>query len=266
LDSDAVQRLTIEAFERLRQLSPRIHCLTNAVAQEFTANVLLAAGAVPSMSVAADEIAHFVRRAGAVLVNLGTLDAERRASAPLGLDAAETASVPLVLDPVLVDASPPRLAVARDIMRRRPSVIRLNAAEFEALAGVAPSVRSVIDFARSAGAAIALTGAADLVSDGKSVLAIRNGNPWMTQVTAMGCAAGALIAAFLAASAGPVMAAVAGLATLGVAGEMAGEKAQGPGSFAVALLDALAGLDASQLAERMRVDILSREAGAEAAS
>jgi hydroxyethylthiazole kinase len=266
LDGDAVQRLTSEAFERLRQRSPRIHCLTNAVAQEFTANALLAAGATPSMSVAADEIAHFVRRAGAALVNLGTLDAERRASLPLALDAAETASVPLVLDPVLVDASPPRFSVARDIMRRRPSVIRLNAAEFEALAGGAPSVRSVIDFARSAGVTVALTGAADLVSDGNCVLAIRNGHPWMTQVTAMGCAAGALIAAFLAASADPVMASVAGLATLGIAGEMAAERAQGPGSFAVALLDGLASLDAAQLAERMHVEILSRETGAEAAS
>jgi hydroxyethylthiazole kinase len=266
LDGSTAVRLTIEAFELLRRNPPRVHCLTNAVAQELTANILLAAGAAPSMSIAADEVAHFVRRAGALLVNLGTLDAERRASLPLALDAASQASVPLVLDPVLVDASPPRLGVARDIMRRKPAVIRLNAAEFEALAGAAPGVRSIIGFARKARAVVALTGSTDLISDGKAVFAVRNGHKLMTQVTAMGCAAGALIAALLAVCDDALTASVAGLAALGVAGEIAGERAQGPGSFAVALLDALAGLDAAQLAERARIEILPIEAGAEEAA
>jgi hydroxyethylthiazole kinase len=265
-DGDASIDLIVEAVALLRRKRPRVHCLTNAVAQEFTANILLAAGASPSMSIAADEIGHFVRRAGAVLVNLGTLDGERRASLPIALDAAAEATVPLVLDPVLVDASPPRLAAARDIMGRKPAVIRLNAGEFEALVQAAPNVRSVIDFAHDCGAVVALTGATDLVSDGKRVVAIRNGHALMTQVTAMGCAAGALIAAVLAAESDPFVAAAAGLTAFGVAGEIAGEGARGPGSFAVALLDALAGLDATELAERARIEILPVDIEAEAAS
>ena len=63
---------------RLRARAPRVHCITNAVAQNFTANVLLAAGCVPSMTISPEEIAQFVARADALLVNLGTFDAERR--------------------------------------------------------------------------------------------------------------------------------------------------------------------------------------------
>jgi hydroxyethylthiazole kinase len=256
----------IEAVGLLRRKQPRVHCLTNAVAQEFTANILLAAGALPSMTVAADEIGHFVGRAGALLVNLGTLDAERRASLPIALEAAVQTPVPVVLDPVLVDASPPRLAMAREIMSRKPAVIRLNAAEFEALAQASPNVRSVVDLSRRCGAVVALTGTADLVSDGHSVIAIRNGHPLMTQVTAMGCAAGALIGAMLAIATDPLIAAAAGLAAFGVAGEIAAESARGPGSFAVALLDTLAGLDAEELAERAQIEFLPIDVGAEAAS
>jgi len=65
-------------FSRLRTRAPRVHCITNAVAQNFTANVLLAAGCVPSMTLSAEEIGSFVAGAGSLLVNLGTFDRERR--------------------------------------------------------------------------------------------------------------------------------------------------------------------------------------------
>ena len=53
-------------IERLRARSPRVHCITNAVAQNFTANVLLAAGCVPSMTLVAEEIGAFVAGADAL--------------------------------------------------------------------------------------------------------------------------------------------------------------------------------------------------------
>jgi hydroxyethylthiazole kinase len=261
-NTGVVSRSIAEIFGRVRLKKPRIHCFTNSVAQEFTANILLAAGAVPSMTIAPDEIAAFVSRSGALLVNLGTFDAERRAALPIALEAAAKAGVPVVLDPVLVDASPPRLALAREIMRRNPSVTRLNAAEFAALAGAAPDAQSVCAFARGTRAVIALTGEADLVSDGVRNLAIRNGHPWMARVTAMGCAAGALVAAGLACGGDAFTAAASGLAALGIAGEIAGETARGPGSFAVAILDALANLGAETFIARARLEPAPCEAEA----
>ena len=61
----------------------------------------------------------------------------------------------------------------------------------------------------------------------------------MAYVTGVGCAATATIGAFSAVDTDPVHAAATALAFFGLAGEMAGEKASGPGSFMIELLDAL---------------------------
>src|SRR5882672_7635095 len=79
---------------RLRARAPRVHCITNAVAQNFTANALLAAGAIPSMTLSAVEIGAFVARADALLVNLGTFDAERRDATAAALEVATEARTP----------------------------------------------------------------------------------------------------------------------------------------------------------------------------
>src|SRR6266852_9467652 len=119
---------------RLAARSPRVHCITNAVAQNFTANVLLAVGAVPSMTVAPEEIAEFVARADALLVNLGTLDRERREAAEIAIEVATDEQRPWVLDPVFVDRSRLRAEFAKTLMARSPRAVRLNAAEFGAIA------------------------------------------------------------------------------------------------------------------------------------
>ncbi len=134
-DVSSLADRAVELIERLRTRKPRVHCITNAVAQNFTANVLLAAGAVPSMTIARTEVAAFAARADALLVNLGTFDAERRAASDLAIVEIRAAGKPFVLDPVLIDRSPPRAAYARGLLSHRPSAVRMNAAEFAALSG-----------------------------------------------------------------------------------------------------------------------------------
>lgn len=239
---------------RLRAERVRVHAITNAAAGVLTANLLLAAGAVPSLTVSAAEVGDFARRSRALLVNLGTLDDERRAAIPVAVAAAREAGRPVVLDPVFVEASPGRLAFARDCLATRPAVLRLNAAEFAALAGSEAAPARVAAFARAHRTVVALTGATDLVTDGTRQVTVANGHPLMTKVTAMGCAATALVAGFAAlAPEDPVAAAAAALAVVGVAGEIAGETARGPGSFVPAFLDALHGLDAETLTARARL-------------
>src|SRR6476661_5237092 len=112
--------ITSDILARLRARAPRVHCITNAVAQTFTANVLLAAGAIPSMTLSADEIGAFVARADALLVNLGTFDAERRDATATALEVATEARTPWVLDPVFIDRSEPRAVYARGLMQHKP--------------------------------------------------------------------------------------------------------------------------------------------------
>src|SRR6185436_10715645 len=107
--------------------------------------------------------------------------------------------------------------------------------------------------ARAYETTVAVTGATDYVTDGERVVAVDNGHPMMTLVTGMGCTATALVGAFLAVERDPVMAAVAALVTLGIAGELAAERSSGPGSMQVALLDALYGLDERTVGSMARV-------------
>ena len=245
--------VSADILARIRARRPRVHCITNAVAQNFTANMLLAAGAVPSMTIASDEIADFVARADALLVNLGTFDAERREAAAAALEVVSERRVPWVLDPVFIDRSEPRAAYARSLVAQNPDAIRLNRAEFAALAGAEPDDGTLTRYALDTLAIVALTGTVDRITDGAQFVSIENGHPLMARVTAMGCAASALTAAFLAVESDAFTAAAAALLCFGVAGGVAGERAAGPGSFAASIIDALYALDRHTLIEKARV-------------
>jgi hydroxyethylthiazole kinase len=69
----------------------------------------------------------------------------------------------------------------------------------------------------------------------------------MAGITGGGCALGAVVAAFAAAAGPPLAATVAACVVYGVAGELAAAAAKGPGSFAVAFLDALNTVDADDI-------------------
>jgi hydroxyethylthiazole kinase len=246
-------RLSADLLERLRTKAPRVHCITNGAAQAFTANMLLAAGAVPSLTIAPDEIAAFTASADALLVNLGTFDAERREAAEMAVKVATEAGRPWVLDPVFIDRSASRAEFAKMLAVCKPAAMRLNCAEFTALADAAPEEDAVKRYARDNLTVIGLTGVADLITDGARSTRIDNGHELMGRVTAMGCAASALAAAFLAVEGDALIATAAALLCFGVAGEMAAHQAAGPGSFAVAILDAIHTLDRRALVERARV-------------
>jgi hydroxyethylthiazole kinase len=248
----SVPQAAAALLERLRARSPRVHCMTNSVAQNFTANALLAAGCIPSMTLSAEEIGGFVGKSDALLVNLGTFDAERREATGIAIAAAAERGIPWVLDPVFVDRSPGRAEFARGLMAKRPAAIRLNHVEFATLACTEVSAGALMDFARQNRTIVALSGKADLVSDGARVVTIENGHALMSRITAMGCAGSALLGACLAVSDDALTTSAAALLILGVAGEVAAETAKGPGTFAAAILDALYALDAPTLIARAR--------------
>lgn len=238
-----------DLLEHLRARQPRVHCITNAVAQNFTANVLLAVGAIPSMTISPDEVSGFAARADALLVNLGTFDGGRRAATEAALAQVAQEGKPWVLDPVLIDRSPPRASYARELAARKPSAIRLNQTEFLAIAeAVPPEI-----YARRNTSVIALTGETDLVTDGTRILRIGNGHPLMARVTAMGCAESALVAAALAVERDAFRAVASALLLFGIAGDVAGAAANGPGTFGVTILDALFNLDRATIHARAKV-------------
>ena len=252
----------------IRATAPLIHNITNLVVTNTTANALLALGASPAMVEGADEVEAFVRVAAALVINLGTMDSNRAAAMRLAASAAQAARTPWIMDPVAVGAIAYRSEVARDLMDRGPAVIRGNASEILALAGASEggkgvdsadpaeaAIQAARALARRTGAAVAVTGATDYVTDGTRLAAIANGHPMMTRVTGLGCTATAVIGACLAVERDTLIAAVHGLAIIGVAGEIAAGRARGPGSLQVELLDVLHGLDETMMMDRARITL-----------
>lgn len=249
----------------LRDAQPLVHCITNFVAMNFAANTLLAAGAAPAMIHAPEEAGDFAAVAGALTINIGTLDAPWLKGMHAAIDGASAAGKPWVLDPVGHFATPYRATVAGELAARAPTVIRGNASEIMALAGVetagrgvdagdavATAERAARDLAARTGAVIAVTGPVDFVTDGPQAAHVEGGHPLMPQVTATGCALTALCGGYLASTDDPFMATCGALAHFAAAGQAAGSVARGPGSFAVAFLDALAETQPGDLIGRVR--------------
>lgn len=248
----------------LRSDAPLVQCLTNVVAAPFTANALLAAGASPAMVDNPQESAAFAEVAGGVLVNLGTPQETTAAAMREAVRGAGRAGTPWVLDPIGAGGLPWRTGVAHELLGMRPpAVVRGNASEVIGLAGGsggrgADSTAEPDDAAPAAarlaaehGCVVAVSGEVDLITDGDRVLRLPHGHPWMTRVTGVGCALGALMAGCAAVERDPLVAAACATAALTLAAESAAGRAAGPGSFAAALLDELSLLEPGALAARV---------------
>lgn len=277
--------------DRLRDTVPLVQCLTNTVVTQFTANVLLSAGASPAMVDTPEEAADFARVTSGVLVNLGTPTAAGYTAMREAVRGAGEAGTPWVLDPVACGGAAARTSFAGDIVRHRPAAVRGNPSEIRALAGLVtgetgPSAggrgvdstdevesASVAAAAVSAatGAVVAVSGPRDLIvstrPDGTTrTTRLTSGDPLMQRVVGTGCSLGALTAAYLGAelsgatgftgSAGPDLhaAVVAAHAHAGAAGTAAAREASAPGSFAVAWLDRLYSLSAADIAGSVSLD------------
>jgi hydroxyethylthiazole kinase len=232
--------LAADMLERVRSHSPRVHCLMNTVVQKLVADGLSALGAIPSMTSSTDEVQDFARMADALVVNLGTLDPQRREAIGLAVDVAAAREIPWVLDPAHCDYSPPRARFAQDLLQRQPTALRANAAEYGLL--TVPDRVVAVE-----------TGVVDHIRFAGRTVSVANGDPLMARVTGTGCLSGAVIAAFLSIDGDRPAATAAAMLTLGVAAERAALRASGPGSFEPALLDALAALDGADILERARV-------------
>jgi len=267
------EQLTITAagaaLDDLRAARPLVQNITNYVAMTISANVLLALGASPAMVHAPEESADFAAISSSLVVNIGTLseswvDGMRRAVLRMNED-----GKPWVLDPVGCGATPYRTAVAVELSRLRPAIIRGNASEILSLAGASGAGGKGVDsttssdaaiaaaqaLARETGAVVAVTGETDYVTDGAIVVAITGGHALMPLSTALGCALSATVAAF-AAIRPPMEAAVAALAVYGAAGALGAENLAGPGLLPAALCDMLYGLDAESVAAFASVSVV----------
>ena len=254
----------------VRQNKPLVHCITNLVVTNFTANVLLACGAAPVMAHAHEEVQDMAGIAQGLLLNIGTLDPYWVQSMKLAFAAAQKRGIPVVIDPVGAGATSYRNQALEELLQQgMPAVVRGNASEVMSMAHVAITSRGVESSANvndALGAAQALaartqgtvcvSGEVDhiLHVDGRHA-SLHNGHEWLTRITGVGCALTALLAAVCSVQPDHWRATITGMAWMGIAGEIAFDKTQhaGIGSMAVALLDALQQLREEDVAARLRI-------------
>ncbi|RAR41218.1 hydroxyethylthiazole kinase [Paenibacillus sp. MDMC362] len=249
---------------QVRQTSPLVHNMTNVVVTNFTANGLYALGASPVMAYAPEEVADMAAIAGALVLNIGTLNRELVDAMIIAGQSANAHGVPVLLDPVGAGATRFRTESALRILGEvKVSLVRGNAAEVAHLVGEAREIKGV-DAGNSAGGdhaglavraacelgtIVAITGEEDVITDGNEVRLITGGDALLTKVTGAGCLLTSVLGAFAAVEANLLLAGTAGLAFYGAAAARAAERTadQGPGSFQIAFLNELAELHPGSL-------------------
>lgn len=180
----------------------------------------------------------------------------------------ESMGIPIVLDPVEAGATQLRTRSAHRLLNELSvAIVRGNVAEITALAGLDARIRGVesidstgdaaavaSEFAKQFGCAAAVTGPVDVVTDGMRLMRVANGHPMMATVTGTGCMATSVVAACADVERDSITATTAALVAYGLAGQIAAQRAQGPGTFQIYLYDALAGLTDDVLRAGVRIE------------
>lgn len=239
-------------LEAVRRRQPLVHCLTATVSMGIVADGLLAAGARPMMTETLEEAPTLTALADALVINLGTLSTDAMDGIPATVAVAVQDARPWVLDPTAIGIAPVRTPLARTLLESRPDVVRGNASEVLALAGEGhggrgADSRAVPEHADGAaeaiaartGGAVAVSGPTDLVLSSTRRARVERGTALLARVTGTGCLLAALTAACRAVEPDPFTAALAATTWMDLAGEGAAQRAAGPGSFRMHLLDAL---------------------------
>ncbi len=254
----------------IRDKNPLVHNITNQVVINFTANGLYAIGAAPVMANAVEEAADMASNADALSLNIGTLTSPQVEAMIIAGKAANNKGIPVVLDPVGVGATAFRTEAAERILSHvNVSIIRGNAGEISHLAGLDVTMKGVdtkfqgdnkkiaLQAVKRLGIPVVVTGKQDVITDGKKCYLINNGSELLTKVTGAGCLLSSIVAAFLTTGDDIVEAAAGAVGFYGVASEVASEHVSGPGSFQVALIDALYQLNSDVVKETIQLDCFS---------
>lgn len=256
---EEIRAQIIQAVETVKAANPMAPSITNSVTINFVANAQLAVGGSAAMVYLPDEGEFVAAAGGATYINVGTLLPIYEETLPRTAKALHEMGKPWVLDPVAVGIGQLRTDLLKCFKEYKPSVIRGNASEIIALAGLweleggtdNSNVRGVdstdtVNAARSAaialakwtGGAVAVSGETDLITDGKVVAYSHGGSHFMEKITGAGCSLGGVVAVY-ATSASPFVAALTAANVYNLAGKRAEAKVQGPGSFQVEFLNEL---------------------------
>ncbi|MBQ6758366.1 MAG: hydroxyethylthiazole kinase, partial [Selenomonadaceae bacterium] len=204
------------AVDQVREKNPLAPSITNTVTQDFVANAQLAVGGSAAMLYLADECEAMAKLAPALYINMGTAMPFYADTLPKTARALQANQTPWTLDPVGIGLSSLRTDILKQFKEFKPSIVRGNASEIIALAKlwglvetggtvrgvdstekVSSAKTAALELAKFTGGAVAVSGAEDLVTDGKEEILCAGGSELFTKITGSGCALGGVMAIYL---------------------------------------------------------------------
>jgi len=267
-------------IEEVRNNTPLVHNITNYVTVNDVANVLLACGGSPIMSDEPEDVEDITSICQGLNINIGTLNKRTIESMFIAGKRANKLGHTVLLDPVGAGASTLRTNTAVELMNKIEfNVIRGNISEIKTLAygsgttkgvdadvadavteeNLEDSIKFIKEFAKKSETIIVITGAIDLVSDGKRCFVIRNGRPEMGKITGTGCQLSGMMTAFLVANPNEQLeAAAAAVCTMGLAGEIGWsymKEGDGNSTYRNRIIDAIYNMDKETLDKGAKYEI-----------
>lgn len=266
-----------DLLDSVRESSPLVHHITNYVTVNDCANITLSIGASPVMADNINEVEEMTSIASSLVLNIGTLNSKKVECMIKAGKRANEIGIPVVLDPVGVGATTYRAKAAKDIMSNvNLAVIRGNLSEIKTLYGLNSITRGVDttedtsfkdelekakvlarDFSKKSGAVIVITGVVDIITDGEIVYTVENGHKMMSRITGTGCMCSSLIGSYLGVHKDNLIAALSGVVSIGISGELAYEglkNGEGTGTFKVNLMDNIYNLSKEVIEKRGKIN------------
>jgi len=265
-----IQTLTADVLAEIRKEAPLIHNITNFVVMNSSANILLAIGASPVMAHCRAEMEEMTALAGALVLNIGTIQEDWLESMICAARTANSIGIPVILDPVGAGATRLRTEAVHQIMDQCSiSVLRGNCSEifslgsadiktkgvYSSLAFSAQMVTAARQMAIEKKCIIAISGEEDCITNGIKTYRVKNGQTLMTRVTGSGCGLSAVTAAFCAVAKDRLIeATAAAFGFYGLCGDLAIKISDKPGSFQVAFIDALYATGADEIKTLIKIE------------
>lgn len=257
-----------QVLEKVRNQSPVVYHITNWVTSSDCANIVKAFGGFPVMAHAKEEAAEMACASGAVVINIGTLDSFIMEAMKFAVAAANEKGIPVILDAVGAGSTKFRNDMLKEFMRNKIDVIKGNASEIAAAAGINAGAGAPGDGERACGdmveiakrfadekkCVVAVTGKEDICTNGESVLLIKNGSPMMPTIVGTGCMAASVIGTFCAVEKDYFFASAAALVCFEIAAENADKTSEGPGTFRNKLFDKISTLSDISINKMKRIE------------
>ncbi len=254
-------------LEKVRKEAPLVHHITNWVTIYDCANIVKVFGGSPVMAHAKEEAAEMASISKAVVINIGTLSTSSIEAMKLAIEAANKKGIPVVLDAVGVGATKFRNNKIKELLEYKIAVIKGNASEIAAAAGINVTTKGVDSgnvsadmvgiakrLANEKECVVVVTGEEDICTNGESAFLIKNGTPMMSKVVGTGCMAASVIGTFCAVEKDYLFASIAGLICFEIAAENADKTSEGPGTFKNKLFDKISTLSDISINKMKRVE------------